>query len=130
MSREKQDGCFGDKNKAIKEGHLQLNVEKKKIPINLICKMHCRIVSLQSPYLSYLTRKNFALWHSLTSAFILLFLSQLLTSAFQKEIYTMSWTSYKHRLIKNKLALDVGKSQTHMFREFFHSIIINFLQNE
>lgn len=59
----------------------------------------------------------------------LLFPSQLLTPASEKEIYTLSQTSYVHRLTRIKLALDVGKSQNHMFREFFHSVVINFLQN-
>lgn len=36
----------------------------------------------------------------------------------------MSLTSYKHRLIKNILALDAGKSQTRVLRGFFHLVII------
>lgn len=101
-----QDGCFGEKNKASREGQLELHLKKSQIYIKLICKMHCKkSFSLQSPYFSYLTRETLLCGIFWTN--ILFLLSQLLTSAFQKEIYTMSQTRYTHRLTINKLALEL-----------------------
>lgn len=68
---------------------------------------------------------SFCVWKQLV---IYLFISQNNTKIYMGENKKnfKSQIFYKYRLIKSKWALDVGKSHNHMFREFFHLVIINF----
>lgn len=76
--REKQDSCFGDKNKASREWHLQLNLLKKPhFSVKFICNMHCKKILVWTLHISIIWQEKFALWHSLNN--VLCFLSQLFT---------------------------------------------------